>query len=49
MIAKCPCAHKFQDKTHGRGKRVHNKTTKGARCTACGVEKVGNATTGKKK
>ena len=34
-IAPCTCAHEFQDRTYGRGQRVHNRTVKGYRCTVC--------------
>lgn len=39
-IHTCTCANSFQDATYGRGQRVHNKTTKGRRCTVCGTETV---------
>jgi len=43
MILKCSCYHKFQDKEHGVGLRVHNWAAKasggdskpGYRCTVC--------------
>ncbi len=47
MIKKCTCAHKFQDKTYGKGKRVMNSMHKrrpgkggwgkvvSFRCTVC--------------
>ena len=43
MILKCNCFHKFQNKTYGKGNRVHNLCKKSmpagilkARCTVCG-------------
>ena len=36
MIIRCTCEHEFQDKVHGRKKRVHNQCNKGWRCTVCG-------------
>jgi hypothetical protein len=38
-IKFCSCEHEYQDKKYGKNKRVHNKTTNGWRCTACGNEK----------
>lgn len=40
MILKCTCSHEFQDRTYGKGNRVHNEQ-KGAsaRCTVCGNSK----------
>jgi hypothetical protein len=42
MILGCKCKHDEQDRLHGKGKRVHNKTLKGSkmnkatyRCTVC--------------
>ena len=42
-ILPCKCDHEFQDKTHGKGRRVHNK--RGGKnpngkwkCTVCGSE-----------
>jgi len=43
MITKCTCADKYQDKTYGKGNRVHNEMTKDptkCRCTVCGNEKT---------
>lgn len=46
QIMKCECPHEFQDKTYGRGLRVHNPAPqKGAspqrvRCSVCGREKT---------
>ena len=36
-IKKCTCKSTFQDKLHGKGKRVHNELAhnKGLRCTVC--------------
>jgi len=34
-VIKCTCRHEFQDTKYGKGKRVHNKTKKGWRCTVC--------------
>lgn len=44
VILLCECRNEFQDKTHGRRKRVHNEMIKdrrirGHRCTVCGKEK----------
>ena len=45
-IKTCTCNSEYQDKKYGKGKRVHNETTKGKgvsgviyRCTVCGSEK----------
>jgi len=40
-ILTCDCKHEFQDKTYGKGKRLHNrlnntKDTRKWRCTVCG-------------
>ena len=35
----CTCQHEYQDRKYGKNKRVHNKTTKGWKCTVCGDEK----------
>ena len=44
MILPCKCAHLFQDKEYGPGRRVHNpcKTPSGpgGRCTVCADVKV---------
>jgi len=42
IILGCSCVSKFQDQRYGKGKRVHNRMTKGgkkelARCTVCGM------------
>ena len=41
-IIKCRCKSEFQDERYGKGKRVHNQTTKNNgrtyRCTVCGNE-----------
>ena len=34
-VTACTCSHAFQDRTYGRGQRVHNATAKGWRCTVC--------------
>lgn len=46
---KCQCQHEQQDKMHGQGVRVANRTAKGdkdsseARCTVCGkIHRVSN-------
>lgn len=36
------CAHADQDKLHGRGMRVWNRSNRGWRCTVCGSEVVSN-------
>jgi hypothetical protein len=38
-VLKCHCESKWQDEKYGRGKRLHNATTKGYRCTVCGQSK----------
>ncbi len=43
MILKCTCAHRSQDRLHGKNKRVHNaaKAPNGEikwRCTVCSKE-----------
>jgi hypothetical protein len=41
-IMKCTCKHEFQDKTYGRGNRVHNigrGTSPKAVCTVCSSAK----------
>lgn len=43
-VLPCTCEHQFQDKTYGKGNRVHNKlqSTPGNekfRCNVCGKEK----------
>ena len=35
MIRVCTCKHSWQDETYGPGMRVHNKCSKGWRCTVC--------------
>lgn len=40
-ILPCVCFGPFQDDRYGTGKRVHNQTMKGWRCTSCGREKDG--------
>lgn len=42
-IKRCDCDHKFQDKRHGKGFRVHNyingMKSSNWRCTVCGKER----------
>lgn len=45
-IVSCSCAHEWQDKTYGKGKRVYNLIKSSGpgmpqrgRCTVCGNEK----------
>lgn len=40
-VRTCGCANAWQDKEYGNGRRLHNQTTKGYRCTVCGTEHVG--------
>jgi hypothetical protein len=45
MILKCDCNNLLQDKIHGKGKRVCNKTAKSTttyRCTVCKKEHGGS-------
>jgi len=48
-ILKCDCVHEYQDKIHGKGKRVHNfaknanNKSGGWRCTVCQKIKAMNA------
>jgi len=43
-IKRCTCEHEYQNKRHGKGKRVMNETRKSNtnniiyRCTVCGRE-----------
>ena len=39
MTKRCSCKHPDKDKKYGKQQRVHNKTTKGYRCTVCGKDK----------
>jgi hypothetical protein len=44
-ILKCDCVHPFQDKTYGKGKRVHNschpkQSPPDWRCTVCSKVKT---------
>jgi hypothetical protein len=43
-ILACECAHEYQDKKYGAGKRVHNscKDDKDYRCTICQKVKMGS-------
>ena len=34
-VLACHCRSEWQDKKYGKGKRLHNGTTKGYRCTVC--------------
>ena len=37
VIAKCDCVHEYQDKIHGKGKRLMNEDKSGdVKCTVCG-------------
>jgi len=42
-VFPCSCTHIYQDRKYGKGKRVHNQTTKdnkvGWRCTVCSKER----------
>lgn len=46
MILPCNCKHGYQDKTYGKGNRVHNVYIAGSnqmgRCTVCKTEKSAN-------
>lgn len=48
-IKQCTCsggpAANFQDSVYGKGQRVHNENTKGAKCTVCGNVKLGGGLT----
>lgn len=35
-VKQCDCAHDYQDAKYGKGKRVHNPSAKGYKCTVCG-------------
>lgn len=48
-VMNCSCDHQSQDKIHGKGKRVFNKTMGGFRCTVCASEKSDTGTITKKK
>lgn len=43
VIKSCDCQHEFQDKTYGKGQRVHNVSGTGSggktKCTVCGKVK----------
>lgn len=39
-IFGCVCKHTEQDKLYGQGRRLHNATAKGYRCTVCGRERA---------
>lgn len=34
-IITCTCIHDYQDRLYGLGRRVHNATKTGYRCTVC--------------
>lgn len=38
IVKQCSCSHSFQDKTYGKGNRLHNQSEDGkkAKCTVCG-------------
>ena len=39
-IKKCDCKHEYQDRKHGKGNRVMNKTANdNYRCTVCKKER----------
>lgn len=39
-VRPCTCVHTFQDRTYGKGLRVHVIGVKnGAKCTVCGSKK----------
>jgi hypothetical protein len=38
-VLPCTCKSEYQDKAYGLGKRLHNKTNEGQRCTVCETEK----------
>ena len=41
-ILKCTCTHPDQDRLHGKGYRVHNRTKEAKyRCTVCLKERDG--------
>ncbi len=40
-VRTCSCANAWQDKEYGNGRRLHNMTKKGQRCTVCGTEHIG--------
>lgn len=45
-VKSCKCDHDYQDRKYGNKQRLHNKTTKGFRCTVCSNHVM--VTTGKK-
>ena len=50
MILNCKCEHEYQDRVHGKGKRVHNLTARGlGRCTVCSNESGSTASDTRKK
>lgn len=40
-VHTCRCTHPGQDALYGPGKRLHNQTKNGRRCTACGTDTLG--------
>lgn len=40
-IKQCKCVNEFQDRTYGKGMRLHNlkEGDKGGKCTVCGDKK----------
>ena len=38
-MARCECAHQYQDEQYGKGLRVHNIGAKDMSCTVCGNSK----------
>jgi hypothetical protein len=38
-VRPCTCANEYQDQKYGAGRRVHNTTKDGHRCTSCGTKK----------
>ena len=41
MVKQCSCSSEFQDKTYGKGMRLHNvkEDGKGGKCTVCGAKR----------
>ena len=41
IVKQCNCVSDFQDKTYGKGMRLHNEKLagKGSKCTTCGSVK----------
>jgi hypothetical protein len=36
MVLTCKCVHDYQDRTYGKGRRLHTERKSGYRCTVCG-------------